>query len=103
LVAKGEISLEISVPAQGSLEVDFVRTGDFLPGVGLTGSRQRRFDARALGPVEAFAFDGARLRVLCEQDHELGYQLLEKLARAIEVRLSRTQLRLLEMSALEAA
>ena len=47
------------------------------------------FDARALEPVRAIAFDGACLRGKCEADHELGYELMQRFAQVLIERLRR--------------
>jgi len=36
--------------------------------------------ARALAPTKTIFFYGTRLREQCEQDHELGYQLMKRIA-----------------------
>jgi len=97
LVSEGQIALEIQVPGQGGLEVDLIREGEFLPWLWLGGEYRRRFDARVLLPAKVIALDGKRLRQLCDEDHEFGYHLLKRLARATEDRLQNARVRLMEL------
>ena len=55
------------------------------------------FDARALTPVRATAFDGACLRGKCDDDPALGYELMKRFAQVLIERLQWTRLRLLDV------
>ena len=55
------------------------------------------FDARVVEAMRAIALDGRCLRSKCEQDHELGYQLLKRFSTLIEDRLEATRLQLLDV------
>jgi CRP-like cAMP-binding protein len=45
------------------------------------------FDARAEQRTDAIFFYGTRLRELCEEDHDLGYELMNRTARVVIKRL----------------
>jgi hypothetical protein len=55
------------------------------------------FDARAVELTRAIALDGKCLRNKCEQDHDLGYELLKRFAHIMEQRLQATRLQLLDV------
>ena len=55
------------------------------------------FDARALTPIRATAFDGACLRGKCDDDPALGYDLMSRFAQVMIERLQWTRLRLLDV------
>jgi CRP/FNR family cyclic AMP-dependent transcriptional regulator len=55
------------------------------------------FDARALSPVRATAFDAACLRGKCDDDPKLGYALMSRFAGVLIERLQWTRLRLLDI------
>ena len=55
------------------------------------------FDARALSLVRATIFDGACLRGKCEEDAQLGYDLMSRFAQVVIERLQSTRLRLLDV------
>jgi hypothetical protein len=38
------------------------------------------FDARVLEPTTAIFFQGTRLRIQCDEDHDFGYELIKRLA-----------------------
>ena len=48
-------------------------------------------------PTRAIALDGKCLRVKCESDHDLGYELLKRFAHIMEQRLEATRLQLLDI------
>ena len=54
-------------------------------------------DAIAREPVAAVAFDAACLRAKCDEDHELGYQLMRRFAALMLGRLAATRLQLLDV------
>ena len=55
------------------------------------------FDARAQTPVQAICFDAVCLRELCEQDHELGYRLMQRIAKVMADRLQATRHQVTEL------
>ena len=57
-----------------------------------------RFDARAVETTRAIALDGKCLRGKCEEDHELGYELVKQVASSLGQRLdAATRMRLLDI------
>jgi CRP-like cAMP-binding protein len=52
------------------------------------------FDARALSPVRAIAFDGAQLRAACESDRSFGYEMMKALLALVTERLDATRIQL---------
>jgi len=54
------------------------------------------FSAWAIDPTRAIFFYGTRLREQCETNHELGYQLMKRIAQVVIQNLNATQQRLLE-------
>lgn len=55
------------------------------------------FDARALAPTEAIVIDGEKLRQCAAADHELGYQVVWRVAREMADRLQATRLQMLDV------
>ena len=58
-----------------------------------------RLDARAVEPTRAIALDGKCLRNKCEENHDLGYELLKRFVHIVEQRLEATRLQLLDVYA----
>lgn len=97
LVRSGRVALELLVPGRGPLIIDTIREGEAL-GLSWIGQPRRwSFDARALEPVEAIAFDGADVRALCERDPRLGYQITLRLAEVMLRRMQSARLRLIDL------
>ena len=61
--------------------------------------RPKRREAREIirPRPRTVSFDGSCLRGKCEQDHELGYELLTRFVAVIVERLQATRLRLLDV------
>ena len=57
----------------------------------------RQVSARAVTLTRAISLDGACLRGKCEADHNLGYELLKRLAREMEERLHGAWLRVADI------
>jgi CRP/FNR family cyclic AMP-dependent transcriptional regulator len=47
--------------------------------------------------TRAIAFDGKCLRGKCEQDHDLGYELMKRFARVMIERVRATRIQLLDV------
>src|ERR1035438_1788682 len=62
-------------------------------------SDRRHFQARAVEPSYALAFDGAELNLACKQDPAFGYGLLYRLLGVVARRLQATRLRLVGIHA----
>ncbi len=58
---------------------------------------QWKFHARAVEDTRALALDGKCLREKCEQNHDLGYELLKRFCQIVERRLEATRLQLLDV------
>jgi CRP/FNR family transcriptional regulator, cyclic AMP receptor protein len=101
-IRHGSVALEIHVPARDPVVVETLHEGDLLGWSWLFPPYRWSFDARAVEPVAAIAFDGACLRGKCDADHDLGYALMGRIAPVIIERLQATRLRLLDVYGLRA-
>ena len=99
LIRQGKIALEISAPPRGRLTVETLGEGDILGWSWLIPPYYWSFDARAVELTRAIALDGKCLRGKCEQNHDLGYELLKRFARILERHLEATRLQLLDVYA----
>jgi CRP-like cAMP-binding protein len=97
LVRHGRVGIETAVAGRGALTVETVDDGDVVGWSWLFRPFRWHFDARALDPVRAIAFDGACLRGKCDQDHTLGYELLNRFSPVMLERLQATQLQLIDV------
>jgi CRP/FNR family cyclic AMP-dependent transcriptional regulator len=97
LLRRGAVVLETFVPARGPVRLTTIHEGDVLGWSWLFAPYRWHFDARALEPVRAVAFDGACLRDKCRDDHDLGFELLQRFAEVIVSRLQASRLQLLDV------
>jgi CRP-like cAMP-binding protein len=97
LIQAGRVAIEVHTPQRGSVRIQTIEPGEIVGWSWLVPPHRWQLDARAVEPVQALALDAAALRRQCEQDHELGYQLLQRLVSVISARLSATRLQLLDV------
>jgi len=97
LIRQGRVALQILAPERGPITVETLEEGDILGWSWLIPPYNWHFDARALEMTRAIALDAKCLRRKCEEDHNLGYELLKRFGHIMEQRLSSTRLQLLDM------
>ena len=100
VLLSGEVALESPCPKyddeRSMVLIETIGAGGVLGWSWLFPPYYLRFNARALSPVKTLFFYGTRLREQCENDHELGYQLMKRVAEVVVRNLRATQQRLLE-------
>lgn len=97
IIRHGKISLEVFRRNRGPLTIQTIDEGEVLGWSWLVPPHQWHFDARALELTRAVALDGKRLRAKCEEQHDLGYELLKRFARIMMERLQATRRQLLDL------
>jgi len=97
VIRHGKVALEILAPGRGPIIVETLWEGEILGWSWLVPPYHWHFDARAVELTRAIALDGKCLRTKCEEDHDLGYELLKRFAHIIEQRLQATRLQLLDV------
>lgn len=97
LIRHGIVALEVFAPNRGSLTIQTLDDGEILGWSWLIPPYQWRFDARAVETTRAIALDGKCLREKCEEDHDLGYELLKRFASILGQRLEATRIQLLDI------
>lgn len=96
LLLSGRVSLEII--AQGKpLRVHTLEGGDELGWSAVIVGRGKHFQARALEPVEALAFDGYALLERCRSDTGFGYKIMHRLLGVVSERLQAARMQVLDM------
>jgi CRP-like cAMP-binding protein len=99
LIRAGRVALEIFAPQRKPVIVETLGEGDVLGWSWLLPPYTWKFHARAVEMTRAIALDGKCLRTKCEQNHDLGYELLKRFAQIIERRLEATRFQLLDVYA----
>src|SRR4051794_37295072 len=94
LIVSGNVALEVLSPGR-PVRIATLYAGEVLGWSSVTGDTDaKQFQARALEPVHALAFDGARLCHACEQDYAFGFHFMRAVLKVTSGRLHaiRTQL-----------
>jgi CRP/FNR family cyclic AMP-dependent transcriptional regulator len=99
LMREGTVAVEISAPQHAPIIVATLGQGEILGWSWLLAPYRWKHQARAAGNVRALALDGKCLRGKCEENHDLGYEILKRFARIIEQRLEATRLQLIDVYA----
>jgi CRP-like cAMP-binding protein len=99
VVRQGRVAIEVFKPDRGPIVIDTIEAGEILGWSWLLPPYRWHFDARALEATRAIALDGKCLRAKCEQDHDLGYELMKRFGHVIEGRLQATRFQLLDVYA----
>jgi len=97
LIREGLVSVEANVPHKGPMTVQTVSVGEMLGWSWLIPPHNWRFQARTQTATRALAFDGNCLRTKCEEDHDLGYELLKRFSHVLTERLEATRVQLLDV------
>jgi len=97
LIRSGRVELEAEVPERDHMLIQTIGPGDVLGWSWLFPQYYWRFDARAATPVKALFFYGTWLREYSEQDHNLGYELMKRMAEVVIKRLQSARKYLVEL------
>ena len=97
IIRHGKVAVEIFTPDRGAIVVQTIGEGEILGWSWLIPPYHWHFDARAVELTRAIALDGKCLRGKCQEDHDLGYELLKRFAHILEQRLQATRLQLLDV------
>jgi CRP-like cAMP-binding protein len=95
LLQSGVVALESCGNAKGRMRIEILNGGDVLGWSWLFPPYYWHFDARALEATEALFIYATPLREECEADHELGYELMKRMAGVMVKRLQATRRQLL--------
>jgi CRP/FNR family cyclic AMP-dependent transcriptional regulator len=96
LLIKGKISLSAD-HEESSVLVQTIGAGEVLGWSWLFPPYYTHYEARAIKPTEAMFFYATRLRELCDEDHDLGYELLRRVSQIVVERLHAAQLQLIHL------
>lgn len=93
IIREGKVALEsVLAPEREPLTLQILGEDDVLGWSWIFPPYRWRFDARAIVPTQAIMLDGKYLREKCEEDHDLGYELMKRFAYVIQQRLQAVRL-----------
>jgi CRP-like cAMP-binding protein len=97
VVTRGHVALEIDVPGGGARTIQTVGEDEVLGWSWLFPPYRWHFDGRALSLIRAIDFNALCLRGKCDEDHDLGYELMRRFGLVMFERLQATRLQLLDV------
>lgn len=95
-IHSGLVALELNSHDQSPIAVQSIQADDVLGWSWLVPPYHWRFNARAIDTTQALALDARCLRSHCDENHELGYQLLVRLVQVMTERLESTRRQLIQ-------
>ena len=100
LIVEGQVELEIEIPNHGQVPFFTAEALDIIGWSSLTPIvRQRTASARATQPSLLISIQSKLLEQLCEDDHDLGFIIMRRVANLVANRLLTTRVFLMEMIA----
>jgi len=100
IVVEGRVALDIFVPHRGKVRFYTAEPMEVFGWSSVTPTiHQRTAGARAVIDGLMVCIDSEKLRLACEEDHDLGYLVMRRLANIVASRLLVTRLQLLDMFA----
>ena len=96
LIREGKVALETIAVPHKPVVIETIEAGEVLGWSWLFPPYRWHFNARAIEPIRAIMLDGVCLREKGERDHDLGYELVPRMARILIQRLQATRLQLLD-------
>lgn len=97
LIQSGRVALEARAAGRGTVLIQHIGAGDVLGWSWLFPPFAWHFQARATEPTRALACNGADLLVTCEENHDLGYELMKRVAQILIRRLQATRKQLVQV------
>jgi CRP-like cAMP-binding protein len=97
LIRHGRVALEVHAPERGPVTFQTLGPGEIVGVSWLIPPYRWTYDARALTLMRAIAMDAACLRQKCEEDHDLGYDMMKRFMPVLIQRLQTTRLQVLDV------
>jgi CRP-like cAMP-binding protein len=97
LIRQGKVAVEMFAPSRGPIILQTLGEGEVLGWSWLVAPYKWRFDGRAVELTRAIALDGECLRGKCEEDHDLGYELMKRVSLVMEKLVQATRLQLADV------
>jgi CRP/FNR family cyclic AMP-dependent transcriptional regulator len=96
IILKGKVALESDGAEGSTIPIQTLGPGQDLGWSWLFLPHSLHFSAHAIEPTKLLFFYGVHLREKCEEDHDLGYELMKRVGRVVVQRLESTQRKLAE-------
>ena len=96
-IRDGKLAMEVFRPNKGEIVFNTLGNNDVLGWSWLVAPYIRHFDCRAMDVTRAIALDGNCLRKKCDEDHELGYDIMKRFVNLMEDELMALRLQLMDI------
>jgi CRP-like cAMP-binding protein len=97
LIQEGEVSLLTQVPGHNQVTILTIGPGQFLGWSSLFPPKKKTAGAQTNSPIRAVAINAQDLLELCKDDHDIGYEIMWRIAQVVSERLSASRDHLLDM------
>jgi CRP-like cAMP-binding protein len=91
-------AIDIPISERRIITIQTVGTGDIVGWSWLIPPYRYRFNCRIVEDTRAIVLDGKCLREKCEKNHDLGYELLKRLAGVFTQRLEATRKQIISLT-----
>lgn len=97
IIRQGRVMIETYIPEKGPVVIQSRSEGEVTGWSWLIPPYRWHFDARAVELTRAIALDGKCLRQKCEEDHDLGYEMMKRFSIIVAERLDATRMQLMDV------
>ena len=97
LVRDGHVALEVASGSGPSISFQTLGRGEILGASWLIPPYKWDFDARAVERTRAIALDAVCLRTKCEENHDLGWDLMKRFVPELSARMQAARLQVLDV------
>lgn len=97
LILEGDVSLLTQVPGHGQVTILTIGPGQLLGWSSLFPPMKKTAGAQTVASTRAIAINAQHLQELCKADHDIGYEILRRVAQVVSERLSAARVQLLDM------
>ena len=97
LLRHGHVALEVVVPGRGAVTFQTLGEDEIVGVSWLIPPYRWTYDAKALELTRAIAMDATCLRQKCEDDHDLGYEMMKRFVPVLIERLQATRMQILDV------
>lgn len=99
LLRNGRVELRMCAPAQGCMTMLTVEGGDLLGWSPALTQGEMTATAVTIKDTQAIKIAAETLKALCDADHDIGYEMMKRIAIALSRRLTATRLQVMDMHA----
>nr|WP_137678702.1 cyclic nucleotide-binding domain-containing protein [Parerythrobacter lutipelagi] len=97
ILSKGKVALEVAVPGKSPVVIATLGAQDVVGVSWLVAPYCWLFDARVMEDMRGISIDAKCLRVKCDADHDLGYEMMKRLLPVLTQRLHATRMQILDV------